>query len=258
MTQASIQDKRYCIPPAKTLKVYDEKYPESLGIPYFRPRIPSCPDVGPFLLKSNILTMLDRSTENLNNNKINQLSPNYKTEDYQRRHSWSPGTETDNDEHQFELKGSLILFQRRYSGDSRRSSIASVPEVIEECSSSEEINQEPTQKTDYMHCVNCSRTSSTDSLESSETHNIQYCYNCKHLYQTKNTFAATSKDVRRSSWGGEISRVPSPRRSRRSSLTDSTDLPIITEPFVDEDIEGITSTQISIKQRSSGLLAPTS
>lgn len=232
MTRSTIQDKRYCLPPAKGLKKYEEKFPEETA---YRPRIPSCPTVLPSYINRDFLQEFEDTLAKVREETFAKLNAENRVgHKVRRRHSWSVGTENARNRNIENNRTNLIL-QRKISGESRRSSVASVPEVIEECSSDEEMSHESTEDYDYMHCLNCSRSSSTSSLENAETHNIQYCYKCKHLYQAKSNFASTYKEGRRSSWGGESTQTSSPRRSRRSSLTDSTDLPIIAEPFADEE-----------------------
>uniref|UniRef100_A0A7M5TY92 Uncharacterized protein n=1 Tax=Clytia hemisphaerica TaxID=252671 RepID=A0A7M5TY92_9CNID len=152
-----------------------------------------------------------------------------------------------------------------YSGgcDSRRSSGASsIPEVIEECESEDEIDNEASNDSkdsiDYIRCINCSRSKSTDSIDKLKLDQpqqtiINYCYNCRHLMN--NTQLPAFYEGRRSSWTAGEKLFPSPRNSRRSSLASSaSELPIISEPSFDEETNDTLELQLSVKQEVEKLL----
>ena len=87
---------------------------------------------------------------------------------------------------------------------------------------------------DYIQCKNCSK----DSGINEDIDNINYCYNCKHLFQKKTVFGVTRAfdEGRRSSWNAGdkrevcFKRLSSSRRSSRGSFSGSADLPSIAEP----------------------------
>ena len=152
-----------------------------------------------------------------------------------------------------------------YSGgcDSRRSSGASsIPEVIEECESEDEIDNEVSNDSkdsiDYIRCINCSRSKSTDSIDKLKLDQpqqtiINYCYHCRHLMN--NTQLPAFYEGRRSSWTAGEKLFPSPRNSRRSSLASSaSELPIISEPSFDEETNDTLELQLSVKQEVDKLL----
>lgn len=154
--------------------------------------------------------------------------------------------------HHFE---SELFFKKRLAGiESRRSSGNSMPDLPEECESDAETDNESTGY-DYIRCINCSRSNSTNSLDisSSDPHLhlqiINYCYKCKHL---KNPHLPAFYEGRRSSWtAGDVSGASScysPRRSRKSSLTDSCDLPSISEPLFDDEVNDTKELQLSVEQ----------
>ena len=146
--------------------------------------------------------------------------------------------------------------------DSRRSSgSSSIPEVIEECDSDEEINDDFTEdssiENDYLRCINCSRSQSTDSIDQLKTGStpnlINYCYKCRHL--NHNPHLPAFYEGRRSSWTAGVNYLNSPRNSRKSSLASSaSELPIICEPSFDEETNDTIELQMSVKQEVDKLI----
>lgn len=146
--------------------------------------------------------------------------------------------------------------------DSRRSSGSNgIPEVITECDSDEEY--EDNNKSidndagfDYIRCINCSRSNNINKSKStSELHIhqqiINYCYNCRHL--NSNPHLPAFYEGRRSSWtaGESLGPVNSPRNSRRSSLVTSnscTELPIISEPSFDDETNDTAELKLKVEQ----------
>ena len=146
--------------------------------------------------------------------------------------------------------------------DSRRSSgSSSIPEVIEECDSDEELNDDfvdgDSIANDYIRCINCSRSKSTDSIDKLKTGStpslINYCHKCRHL--NHNPHLPAFYEGRRSSWTAGVNYLNSPRNSRKSSLASSaSELPIISEPSFDEETNDTIELQISVKQEVDKLL----
>lgn len=176
----------------------------------------------------------------------------------ERRNTWSQGGGHGHG-HPFENE---IFFRKRLltaaaSGmmESRRSRGNSVPDIIEECESDEETDNDSTTDYDYIRCINCSRSNSTNSLDttSSDPHLpqiINFCYKCKHL---KTPHLPAFHEERRSSWtAGDLAiggGCYSPRWSRKSSLTDSCELlPMISEPSFDDDTNDTKELQLRVKE----------
>lgn len=146
--------------------------------------------------------------------------------------------------------------------DSRRSSgSSSIPEVIEECDSDEELNDDfadgDTIENDYLRCINCSRSKSTESIDKLKTGStpslINYCHKCRHL--NHNPHLPAFYEGRRSSWTAGVNYLNSPRSSRKSSLASSaSELPIISEPSFDEETNDTIELQLSVKQEVDKLL----
>ena len=141
-----------------------------------------------------------------------------------------------------------------HGSDSRRSSgSSSIPEVIEECDSDEELNDDETEDSisnDYIRCINCSRSKSTDSIDQMKNtipSIINYCYKCRHL--NHNPHLPAFYEGRRSSWTAGVNYLNSPRNSRKSSLASSaSELPIICEPSFDDETNDTIELQMSVKQ----------
>ena len=129
------------------------------------------------------------------------------------------------------------------SADSHRSSTVSLPDVIEEDSSEEEFIDEQRINYDYMRCVSCKNSNLSTSLDSlgsdnSSSHEISYCYKCKHLFQGKikstlNVPQILNNDTRRTPWA-YLDPPYSPRASRKNS-NNGNELPMISEPSIDEE-----------------------
>jgi len=156
-----------------------------------------------------------------------------------------------------------LLISGGPSGESRRSSGASsIPEVIEECESDEEIDgttSNGNESIDYIRCINCSRSNSIDSIDrlKLDSHQPQqitnYCHNCRHL--NHNPHLPAFYEGRRSSWTAGEKYCYSPRNSRKSSLASSTsELPSIFEPSFDDETDDTIELQLSVKQEVDKLL----
>ena len=147
--------------------------------------------------------------------------------------------------------------------ESRRSSGASsIPEVIEECESDEEMDSAASngnESIDYIRCINCSRSKSIDSIDQLKLDSLQplqitnYCHNCRHL--NHNPHLPAFYEGRRSSWTAGEKFCHSPRNSRKSSLASSTsELPSIFEPSFDDEVDDTIELQLSVKQEVDKLL----
>lgn len=193
----------------------------------------------------------------------------------QRRHSWTSSA-ADNTPHKNEHNRTFnaeysAAFERLnipptlnslHCSGSRPSSSASSPEAIEECSSGEEKEKEVEASVDYINCKNCKRNDNGKEMEVIPLQNINYCFNCKHLFlqENRNPFAQSTtmafQNVRRSSWqaGDAVenhklrgtSKYPSSEirvasggmssgRTSRSRSRESVDLPVISEPASGEE-----------------------
>lgn len=125
--------------------------------------------------------------------------------------------------------------------DSLRSSASSIPEVIEECSSDDENDEDAETDYDYMHCINCSLNNSTTSLDSTISDpyikkSMNNCYKCRHLVSSKDRLSIpTMLEYKRPlSWSpGDMIKM-SPQRLRKSGSS-ANELPSITESFDEGD-----------------------
>lgn len=144
-----------------------------------------------------------------------------------RRHTWTFGLKSS-----FDLDDSNIF--QGLSLDRRRSSASSAQDVIEELPDEEIEEEDSSTSFDYMKCKNCSQDGNTEPSDILQD-DINFCFNCKHLYQNKNIFnSSLAFDTgRRSSWapGDKIKR----EIYRQSSCRGSLDLPSISEPIMDEN-----------------------
>jgi len=171
----------------------------------------------------------------------------------QRRHSWTStrGESTSGNKNNgtleynaaLEHQNTTLILKSLHCDGSRRSSTSSSPEVIEECSSGEEKEQEVDPPVDYINCKNCSLDEA--EKEAIPLQNINYCFNCKHLYLQENKnqlgYQGAFDNIRRPTWqAGDPNefnklRVPSRPSSGRGSRRGSVELPVISEPVSEEE-----------------------
>ena len=163
--------------------VYDDVYPSECS--HITEQRKSCPAVVP--LTSN---QIERQCETVNgDHDIRPFQENnnrkniFTKPDSMRRHSWSHSI--------------YSIGQRPFNSSSGRSSLASIPDAVEECSN-EDVSNIDTPYLDYMNCVTCSRRTSTASVDSNSseqnasknTTKMKFCYRCKHL--TSKSFLSSS------------------------------------------------------------------
>jgi len=214
---------------SKNLKRFEEKFPNDVVLESGNYRRKSSPPLFHTLHHGRLWDdplpkVREESTYELNaEEKLNQKK--------ERRHSWSIGMENNKTFH---------LPLRKISRDSSFSnSTSSIPEAIEECSSDEEVIEELEESNDYMNCINCNRNSSFHDKQSKK---MNYCYNCRqniskldlvHTPQFINDKNLTSWFVRnspqRSSPTGNMMQI------RKKRLSNSCDLPVISELSINED-----------------------
>ena len=155
------------------------------------------------------------------NNRENVFTKPYSM----RRHSWNHNI--------------YNIGQKISNSSSGRSSLASIPDTNEECSSEDESNFD-TPYLDYMNCITCSRRTSNSSVDvnsseqnaSKNTPKMKFCYRCKYL--TSKSFLSSSPvfvaPVQSVFKNLKISRSPG-----SPNLRESKDLPVISEPSFEED-----------------------
>lgn len=191
-----------------------------------------------------------------------------------RRHSWSFASRP--------KEGALSVFSSS-NQNSRRSSATSIAEIIEECPSDDEEDVDNSNN-DYMQCINCSMNNSNGPLDNNNNNNnnknsknihtnkdknnrnksekennsqmMSSCYRCRHLINKTLLLTPIFNDYRRSSLtlSSDGSACSSPRRSRRSSLTDGIDLPVISEPSFDDDTNDTKELKMLVEQEVHKLL----
>lgn len=211
--------------------VHDDVYPSEFHhVPKQRK---SCPAVVP--LTSN---QIERQCETVSGeNCIRPFQETFNNRenifpklDAMRRHSWSHSI--------------YNIGQRTSNSSSGRSSLASIPDAIEECSSEDESNIN-TLYLDYMNCITCSRRTTTSSVDRNSpeqnarknTPKMKFCYRCKHL--TNKSFLSSSSvfvtPVQSVYWIKYEQNLKNSRISGSPNLRENKDLPVISEPSFEED-----------------------
>ena len=210
--------------------VYDDVYPSEFS--HITEQRKSCPAVVP--LTSN---QIERQRETVNgDHHIRPFQENnnrkniFKKPDSMRRHSWSHSI--------------YSIGQRPFNSSSGRSSLASLPDAVEECSSEDEPNID-TPYLDYMNCVTCSRRTSTASIDSNSSEQnasknkpkMKFCYRCKHL--TSKNFLSSSPvfavPAQSMYWIKDERDLKNSRIPGSPNLRENKDLPVISEPSFEED-----------------------
>ena len=147
-----------------------------------------------------------------------------------RRHSWSHSI--------------YNIGQKSSNSSSGRSSLASILDAIEECSSEDESNFD-TPCLDYMNCITCSRRTSASSVDvnsseqnaSKNTPKMKFCYRCKHL--TSKSFLSSSPvfvaPLQSVYWMKDEKNLKNSRIPGRPNLRENKDLPVISEPSFEEE-----------------------
>lgn len=172
-----------------------------------------------------------------------------------RRHSWSSGINAcglDNTE--------MCRPRRKSSHDSRMgSSIASIPDIIEECSSDDEHaspgQDELGKKGNELRCRNCFQRDKTVLIV--KTDKYPYCEKCRDLLRNKNKYGnmmPVTGVVSRKTNSIDCLSTPSPRRTRKTSLPESLDLPRIEEPLCGEEASDTIEMQLIVEKEVHNLI----
>uniref|UniRef100_A0A7M5V596 Uncharacterized protein n=1 Tax=Clytia hemisphaerica TaxID=252671 RepID=A0A7M5V596_9CNID len=176
-----------------------------------------------------------------------------------RRHSWSSGTSYGGFDFRDFNRPSRKLSQQ---SSGHGSSSHSIPEIIEECSGDDEsIRPEPEFKqTEYMRCRNCFQKDKTVLIV--KTDKYPYCKKCRDLLRNKNKYGTMiplmNTEVKKfgpvSGCGGDSASISPSRRSRKSSLPETIDLPCIEEPSTGEEGADTKELQLIVEREVNKLL----
>ena len=193
-----------------------------------------------------------------------------------RRHSWSSGTN-----YSFTLP--MLSNVRKISQDSSRlGSSHSIPEVIEECSTDDEVVKSTTTmdsgfdssetsitsvvdtentEEEFLRCRNCFQKDRTVLVVKSD--NYLYCKKCRDLLRNKNKYGNmipfSLQELRKASSTSpcdllSLSTSP-PRRCRKASVPElTTDLPCIEEPSAGEEGTDTKELQLIVEREVHKLL----
>jgi len=176
-----------------------------------------------------------------------------------RRHSWSFGINNCGIVDGKDLNRP----SRKLSQDSRHgSSSHSIPEIIEECGSDDEFMDtevDSDKSEENLRCRNCFQKDKTVLVVKSDKY--AYCGKCRDMLRNKNKygtmipFLSVSKEI-----GGKINSfhellsTSPPRRSRKTSLPDTVDLPRIEEPVTGEEGTDTKELQLIVEKEVHKLL----
>ena len=192
-----------------------------------------------------------------------------------RRHSWSSGTN-------YNSTLPMISSVRKISHDSSRlSSSHSIPEVIEECSTDDEVKSTMNSmdsgfdssetslsssgtdniENEFLRCRNCFQKDRTVLIVKSD--NYPYCKKCRDLLRNKNKYGNmipfSLEDLRKASSASPCDLAPlsssPPRRCRKASVPElTTDLPCIEEPSAGEEGTDTKELQLIVEREVNKLL----
>lgn len=174
-----------------------------------------------------------------------------------RRHSWSSGSGSRvniSDSHRQHTNSN-----RKLSQESRKSSTASIPEKIEECSSDDEhLEEESYQicKNTGLRCGNCFQIDSSVKAGTKQNDKNLYCKRCTDLFNSKHGnlhlvhYPVNIHDLRQNL----NIETPHSRRMRKSSLPETNDLPSIVEPKYDEETNDTEEMQMIVEKEVNKLL----
>lgn len=191
-----------------------------------------------------------------------------------RRHSWSsPGTSYSSQLDICRPPSLSMSCARKSSHDSTRlgSSTHSITEIIEECSSDDEVLSEEctelpgtsSRESDFFRCRNCFQNDGTVLIVKSDKY--PYCKKCRDLLRNKNKYGTMIpcgyQGLRKSTASpcGDltpmtISTSPPRRCSRKASVGDVTDLPCIEEPSAGEEGTDTKELQLIVEREVHKLL----